>query len=156
MYFSSSEEVQIFHKGRIWTISCSVFVFYAVDLLELQPLPVKALQDPQLEVLYPFEHFNPIQTQIFHCLYHTDNNMLLGAPTGSGKTIAAEVAMFRVFRKYPGSKVSQNQFIVFGLQVIKLVRPIIMDSSNVQVLRSVEPMSSIVFQECAGYSVMEF
>lgn len=75
------------------------------DLLELQPLPVKALEDPSLEALYLFEHFNPIQTQIFHCLYHTDNNVLLGAPTGSGKTIAAEVAMFRVFRVYPGSKV---------------------------------------------------
>ncbi|XP_021913277.1 activating signal cointegrator 1 complex subunit 3 isoform X2 [Zootermopsis nevadensis] len=75
------------------------------DLLELQPLPVKALQDPQLEMLYPFEHFNPIQSQIFHCLYYTDNNVLLGAPTGSGKTIAAEIAMFRVFKKYPGCKV---------------------------------------------------
>uniref|UniRef100_A0A2Z5TZE8 U5 small nuclear ribonucleoprotein 200 kDa helicase n=1 Tax=Reticulitermes speratus TaxID=60591 RepID=A0A2Z5TZE8_9NEOP len=75
------------------------------DLLELQPLPVTALEDPSLEALYPFEHFNPIQTQIFHCLYHTDNNLLLGAPTGSGKTVAAEIAMFRVFRIYPGSKV---------------------------------------------------
>ncbi|XP_054270395.1 activating signal cointegrator 1 complex subunit 3 [Macrosteles quadrilineatus] len=75
------------------------------DLLELQPLPVTALGDTQLELLYPFTHFNPIQTQIFHCLYHTDNNVLLGAPTGSGKTIAAEIAMFRVFKQYPGSKV---------------------------------------------------
>jgi activating signal cointegrator complex subunit 3 len=86
---------------------------FIADLLELQPLPVKALDDPRLEMLYPFEHFNPIQTQIFHCLYHTDNNVLLGAPTGSGKTIAAEVAMFRVFRKYQGCKVSRNQCQVF-------------------------------------------
>nr|CAD7572321.1 unnamed protein product [Timema californicum] len=75
------------------------------DLLELQPLPVSALGDPKLEALFPFSHFNPIQTQIFFCLYHTDNNVLLGAPTGSGKTIAAEIAMFRVFREYPGRKV---------------------------------------------------
>ncbi|PSN49726.1 Activating signal cointegrator 1 complex subunit 3 [Blattella germanica] len=75
------------------------------NLLELQPLPVTALNDAQLEMLYPFSHFNPIQTQIFHCLYHTDNNVLLGAPTGSGKTIAAEIAMFRVFKVYPGCKV---------------------------------------------------
>uniref|UniRef100_A0A1B6L435 U5 small nuclear ribonucleoprotein 200 kDa helicase n=1 Tax=Graphocephala atropunctata TaxID=36148 RepID=A0A1B6L435_9HEMI len=75
------------------------------DLLELQPLPVTALGDTELELLFPFTHFNPIQTQIFHCLYHTDNNVLLGAPTGSGKTIAAEIAMFRVFKQYPGSKV---------------------------------------------------
>ncbi|CAH2095219.1 unnamed protein product [Euphydryas editha] len=75
------------------------------DLLELQPLPVTALNNPSYEMLYNFSHFNPIQTQIFHCLYHTDNNVLLGAPTGSGKTIVAEMAMFRVFNQYPGCKV---------------------------------------------------
>ncbi|XP_043498023.1 activating signal cointegrator 1 complex subunit 3 [Polistes fuscatus] len=74
-------------------------------LLELQPLPVTALKDSSFERLYRFSHFNPIQTQIFHCLYHTDNNVLLGAPTGSGKTIAAEIAMFRVFKQYPDQKV---------------------------------------------------
>lgn len=75
------------------------------ELLDLQPLPVKALDNNQYESLYKFSHFNPIQTQIFHCLYHTDSNVLLGAPTGSGKTIMAEIAMFRVFNKYPGCKV---------------------------------------------------
>nr|XP_046256523.1 activating signal cointegrator 1 complex subunit 3 [Scatophagus argus] len=75
------------------------------ELLDLQPLPVTALGNRQYESLYKFTHFNPIQTQIFHTLYHTDTNVLLGAPTGSGKTIAAEMAMFRVFNKYPTSKV---------------------------------------------------
>ncbi|KAK4325026.1 hypothetical protein Pmani_004371 [Petrolisthes manimaculis] len=75
------------------------------DLLDLEPLPVTALKDNQLERLYNFTHFNPIQTQLFHCLYHTDHNVLLGAPTGSGKTIAAEVAMFRVFKETPEAKV---------------------------------------------------
>lgn len=31
--------------------------------------------------------------------------MLLGAPTGSGKTISSELAMLRVFRAHPGKKV---------------------------------------------------
>uniref|UniRef100_A0A3B4YF91 Activating signal cointegrator 1 complex subunit 3 n=1 Tax=Seriola lalandi dorsalis TaxID=1841481 RepID=A0A3B4YF91_SERLL len=75
------------------------------ELLDLQPLPVTALGNRQYESLYKFTHFNPIQTQIFHTLYHTDTNVLLGAPTGSGKTIAAEMAMFRVFNEYPTSKV---------------------------------------------------
>lgn len=75
------------------------------ELLPLQPLPVSVLNDKKFESLYSFTHFNPIQTQIFHCLYHTDVNVLLGAPTGSGKTIAAEIAMFRVFKKYPRGKV---------------------------------------------------
>uniref|UniRef100_A0A8C2WWR9 Activating signal cointegrator 1 complex subunit 3 n=1 Tax=Cyclopterus lumpus TaxID=8103 RepID=A0A8C2WWR9_CYCLU len=71
------------------------------ELLDLQPLPVTALGNREYESLYKFTHFNPIQTQIFHTLYHSDTNVLLGAPTGSGKTIAAEMAMFRVFNKYP-------------------------------------------------------
>ena len=75
------------------------------DLLDLQPLPVTALQEPSFQELYSFTHFNPIQTQIFHTLYHTDKNVLLGAPTGSGKTIAAELAIFRVFRERPQAKV---------------------------------------------------
>lgn len=74
------------------------------ELLDLQPLPITAFNDPQIETLYKYTHFNPIQTQIFHVLYHTDCNVLLGAPTGSGKTVAAEMAIFRVFREYPKAK----------------------------------------------------
>ena len=43
--------------------------------------------------------------QAFHTLYHTDESVLLGAPTGSGKTISAELAMLRVFRAHPGMNV---------------------------------------------------
>jgi len=73
-------------------------------LLDLQPLPVSALGDPRLEALYNFSHFNPVQTQIFHTLYHTDSSVLLGAPTGSGKTCAAELCLFRLFREQPAAK----------------------------------------------------
>lgn len=77
------------------------------DLLDLQPLPVAALKNPLLEEIYGqrFPFFNPMQTQIFHTLYHTSANVLLGSPTGSGKTVAAELAMWWAFRENPGSKV---------------------------------------------------
>ena len=75
------------------------------ELLDLQPLPITALKCPQYELLYKFTHFNPVQTQVFHTLYHSDHNVLLGAPTGSGKTVAAELAIFRVFNNYPNAKV---------------------------------------------------
>ncbi|KAF2203385.1 Sec63-domain-containing protein [Delitschia confertaspora ATCC 74209] len=77
------------------------------DLLNLQPLPISALKNPILEEVYAqrFQYFNPMQTQIFHCLYHTPANVLLGSPTGSGKTVAAELAMWWAFREKPGSKV---------------------------------------------------
>ncbi|KAF0687130.1 Aste57867_21101 [Aphanomyces stellatus] len=70
---------------------------YYTPLLRLQPLPVSALKQPAFEELYSFPFFNPIQTQLFHHLYHTNGNVLLGAPTGSGKTIVAELAMLRLW-----------------------------------------------------------
>ncbi|KAH8689942.1 putative DEAD/DEAH box helicase [Talaromyces proteolyticus] len=77
------------------------------DLLDLQPLPISALKNPILEEIYGarFQYFNPMQTQIFHTLYHTSANVLLGSPTGSGKTVACELAMWWAFRENPGSKV---------------------------------------------------
>uniref|UniRef100_A0A2N9HEA5 Activating signal cointegrator 1 complex subunit 3 n=1 Tax=Fagus sylvatica TaxID=28930 RepID=A0A2N9HEA5_FAGSY len=75
------------------------------ELLDLKPLPVTSLGNSSYEALYKFSHFNPIQTQTFHVLYHTDNNVLLGAPTGSGKTISAELAMLHLFNTQPDMKV---------------------------------------------------
>ncbi len=43
--------------------------------------------------------------QIFHTMYHSDENVLLGAPTGSGKTISAELAILHCFTAHPGRKV---------------------------------------------------
>ncbi|EPB78303.1 DEAD/DEAH box helicase [Ancylostoma ceylanicum] len=74
------------------------------DLLPLDPLPVKTIRNEKFESIYNFSYFNPIQTQVFHCLYQTDENVLIGAPTGSGKTLCAELAMFRLLQRNPGKK----------------------------------------------------
>lgn len=69
---------------------------------------VTALGDEKFEQLYlekNIKFFNPVQTQVFHTLFHTDSNVLIGAPTGSGKTIMSELAMLRVFKNSPKSKI---------------------------------------------------
>lgn len=38
-------------------------------------------------------------------MFHTDSNVLIGAPTGSGKTIMSEFAMLRVFKNTPDAKI---------------------------------------------------
>lgn len=75
------------------------------ELLDLVPLPIKALQNEEYEKLFKFKFFNPIQTQIFYSCYNTDTNMLVGAPTGSGKTVVAELAILRTIKNNPLSKV---------------------------------------------------
>ncbi|RUS26117.1 Sec63 Brl domain-containing protein [Jimgerdemannia flammicorona] len=71
------------------------------ELHDLQPLPVSALRNPRYEAIYSkwVESFNPIQTQVFNTLYSTDENVFVGAPTGSGKTICAEFALLRLWSK---------------------------------------------------------
>ena len=77
------------------------------DLLNIYPLPLSVLQDKDYEKVFSdsFKFFNPIQTQIFYSVYHTDENLLVGAPTGSGKTVIAELAILRLFKKNPTGKI---------------------------------------------------
>ncbi|KAI9834766.1 MAG: hypothetical protein M1819_002852 [Sarea resinae] len=69
-------------------------------LLDLQPLPVSALKQQDFQDLYPeWTRFNKIQTQVFNSLFTTDDNVFVGAPTGSGKTVCAEFALLRHWSK---------------------------------------------------------
>ncbi|KAF8631115.1 hypothetical protein AX17_005160 [Amanita inopinata Kibby_2008] len=70
-------------------------------LLDLQPLPLVALHNKEFEAIYSnsIQTFNKIQTQVFQALYTTDENIFIGAPTGSGKTICAEFALLRLWSK---------------------------------------------------------
>ena len=62
------------------------------ELLDLRPLPVSACGDEHFQANFSYTHFNPIQTQIFHAVVHSDRHILLGAPTGSGRST---VSMWR-------------------------------------------------------------
>eukprot|EP00164_Ancoracysta_twista_P005304 GFYU01007260.1.p1 GENE.GFYU01007260.1~~GFYU01007260.1.p1 ORF type:complete len:2145 (-),score=864.44 GFYU01007260.1:262-6696(-) len=73
------------------------------ELLDLRPQPISALRNKQFEALYSeFEHFNAIQTQTFQTLYSSDDTVFIGAPTGSGKTVCAELAILRMLSNNDG------------------------------------------------------
>lgn len=82
------------------------------ELLDLAPLPITALKDPEAQALYAggangsggISHFNPIQTQAFAALYEGDGNVLIAAPSGAGKTLCAELALLRLFRRDPDAR----------------------------------------------------
>ena len=72
------------------------------ELLDLQPLPITALHTKEFIELYSdrgWQFFNPIQTQCFNPLYMTDDNVFIGAPSGSGKTVCAELAILCLWAK---------------------------------------------------------
>ncbi|KAL1311701.1 hypothetical protein AAFC00_001803 [Neodothiora populina] len=74
-------------------------------LLDLQPLTTAALKRQDFIDLYPdWQRFNKIQTQVFNSLYTTDENVFVGAPTGSGKTVCAEFALLRHWTDGPTGK----------------------------------------------------
>lgn len=65
-------------------------------VLDLQPLPIAALKRRDYMALYDdFGRFNKVQTQVFNSLYTSDDNVLVSAAAGIGKTICAEFAILR-------------------------------------------------------------
>lgn len=57
---------------------------------------------PQLAKMFPFEFFNPMQSICFDTVFNTDVNVVVSAPTASGKTTVFEMAIARL--------VAQNRF----------------------------------------------
>jgi len=57
-----------------------------------------------LRSLFPFTYFNPMQSKSFHSLYACDNNIVLSAPTGSGKTTCFELAIARLMKQDSGGE----------------------------------------------------
>ncbi|KAJ5899862.1 hypothetical protein N7495_004606 [Penicillium taxi] len=65
-------------------------------VLDIQQAPVSALKRQEFQELYPnWDKFNKIQSQVYHKMFESNDNVFLGAPTGSGKTVCAELALLR-------------------------------------------------------------
>lgn len=58
-------------------------------------MPVQDLPEPH-QSLFSFPVFNAVQSKCFHPAYKTSDNLVLSAPTGSGKTVIMELAICRL------------------------------------------------------------
>lgn len=76
------------------------------ELLDLQPLKITDLTNEKFIKYYAgrFDFFNPIQTQCFNTAYKRDDSFLVAAPTGSGKTVLAELAIMRMLTTQKGGR----------------------------------------------------
>lgn len=66
---------------------------------QLRALPVDSIRDPEIEKLFPFSHFNLIQSQIFFQTFRTNDSLLVCAPTAAGKTVIAELAIAKMLKE---------------------------------------------------------
>jgi ATP-dependent DNA helicase HFM1/MER3 len=58
-------------------------------------LSVRELPD-NYRPLFNFPVFNAVQSKCFHAIYKSDDNVVIAAPTGSGKTVVMELAICRL------------------------------------------------------------
>ncbi|XP_018561947.1 activating signal cointegrator 1 complex subunit 3 isoform X3 [Anoplophora glabripennis] len=151
-YFVRVVNSQFLHSETIRVINLEDLKLFTSDsfqtkILDVQPLPKTVLQNKSYENLYPFTHFNTVQSQVFHSCYYTDTPVILGAPTGSGKTIVAELCVLRQFRQDPKLKV------VYIAPMKALVRERVLDWSKkfakisknvVEVTGDITPRSEII------------
>lgn len=82
----------------------------ATRLLDLPLLPVQDalhMLPSETRNAYSsrFQAFNAIQTQAFHTAMHSQSNMLICAPTASGKSTMAEISIWRQLRQDPAARI---------------------------------------------------
>eukprot|EP00842_Homolaphlyctis_polyrhiza_P005370 jgi/Hompol1/5834/HPOL_004759-RA len=51
---------------------------------------------PRLASIFPFDHFNAVQSECFEQIYRENSNIVISAPTGCGKTCLMELAILRM------------------------------------------------------------
>lgn len=61
-------------------------------------VPTRDLDDrdnPVVDISYPFEFFNPVQSRVYNEAMNEDTNLVIGANTSAGKTVCAELLMLK-------------------------------------------------------------
>lgn len=65
-----------------------------IELVSTHDLP------DRFRTIFPFPVFNAVQSKCFGAIYGTNDNFVVSAPTGSGKTVIFELAILRLINGY--------------------------------------------------------
>jgi ATP-dependent DNA helicase HFM1/MER3 len=69
-------------------------VVQGINLVSTHTLP------DRLRAIFPYPLFNAVQSKCFETIFSTNNNFVLAAPTGSGKTAVLELAVCRLISTF--------------------------------------------------------
>ncbi|WVZ74587.1 hypothetical protein U9M48_022751, partial [Paspalum notatum var. saurae] len=66
------------------------------------PYALRCVSDlpPPFRHMFGFRYFNSLQSECFHVCFFTDVNMVISAPTGSGKTVLFELCILRLLSRF--------------------------------------------------------
>ena len=84
------------------------------ELERVEPIGVGVLGNEEFANMFEFGKFNYLQSNVFEAVYESDDNLFVGAPKGSGKTVLAELALLHHWKKNGGRAVfiSPNQEMI--------------------------------------------
>ncbi|OEL17758.1 ATP-dependent DNA helicase MER3-like protein [Dichanthelium oligosanthes] len=66
------------------------------------PYALRCVSDlpPPFRPVFGFRYFNSLQSECFHVCFFSDVNMVVSAPTGSGKTVLFELCILRLLSRF--------------------------------------------------------
>jgi ATP-dependent DNA helicase HFM1/MER3 len=76
--------------------AASIQLGHAPPVVQGIPLVSVSNLTDRFRALFPFGLFNAVQSRCFETTFRTDDNLVLSAPTGSGKTVVMELAICRL------------------------------------------------------------
>ncbi|SMN18035.1 similar to Saccharomyces cerevisiae YGL251C HFM1 Meiosis specific DNA helicase involved in the conversion of double-stranded breaks to later recombination intermediates and in crossover control [Maudiozyma saulgeensis] len=80
------------------------------EQLQQKLIPVACI-DSVPQTFFPFEFFNKMQSESFEKVFKTNENCIISAPTGSGKTVLFELAILRYISNF--SESIENKKILY-------------------------------------------
>ena len=63
-------------------------------------IPIEALPEWARPAFKEVKRFNPMQSQVFECIFFSNDNCLVSAPTGAGKTNIALLGIVNIIRSF--------------------------------------------------------